>query len=149
MPTSDDRRLASEAVNRGLLSPGQANQALRALKQAESAGKPASLKDILVQNKIVSLNRWESFVQALADGIPAGSQRTRAPKTFTPPPDPKKVLEEEERPPPAELGGYRLQEKIGQGGMGSVYKAMQKAMRRVVAVKVLPKKLAEDPAFVG
>ena len=41
------------------------------------------------------------------------------------------------------LGGeYLVLEKIGTGGMGSVYKASQPAMNRMVAIKILHPKLA-------
>ena len=41
------------------------------------------------------------------------------------------------------LGGeFRILEKIGTGGMGSVYQAAQPAMKRMVAIKILHPKLA-------
>jgi serine/threonine protein kinase len=44
------------------------------------------------------------------------------------------------------IGKYRVLERLGQGGMGSVYLCEHKLMRRRVAVKVLPTTKAEDPA---
>ncbi len=47
------------------------------------------------------------------------------------------------------LGPYRIINQIGQGGMATVYKAYHAAMDRYVAIKVLPRQLAESPEFIG
>jgi eukaryotic-like serine/threonine-protein kinase len=44
-----------------------------------------------------------------------------------------------------QLGAYHIEAAIGAGGMGEVYRATDARLRRVVAVKVLPSALAEDP----
>ncbi|MCC6190593.1 MAG: protein kinase [Anaerolineales bacterium] len=43
------------------------------------------------------------------------------------------------------IGPYRLVAKLGEGGMGAVYKAEQPAVHRTVAVKVLSANFASDP----
>src|SRR5437660_12470675 len=47
------------------------------------------------------------------------------------------------------LGGYQLDEEIGRGSMGMVYRGKQIALGREVAIKVLPQKLAKDPSYVA
>jgi len=47
------------------------------------------------------------------------------------------------------LGPYRIISQVGQGGMATVYKAYQASMDRNVAVKVLPRQLAESPEFAA
>src|SRR4051794_31951703 len=42
------------------------------------------------------------------------------------------------------IGKYKVLERLGAGGMGSVYLCEHKLMRRRVAVKVLPTAKAED-----
>lgn len=46
------------------------------------------------------------------------------------------------------LGQYRIAERIGSGGMATVFKAYQPTLDRYVAVKVLPAYHARDPIFV-
>jgi eukaryotic-like serine/threonine-protein kinase len=47
------------------------------------------------------------------------------------------------------LGGYMLEEEIGRGSMGMVYRGKQIALGREVAIKVLPRSLAKDASYVA
>jgi len=47
-----------------------------------------------------------------------------------------------------QIAGYRLEQKLGEGAMGSVYKARQLSLDRDVAVKVLAPHLSEDDEYV-
>lgn len=49
--------------------------------------------------------------------------------------------------PGAELAGYRIDSLVGRGGMGSVYLAEHRGLRRKVALKVLAPELAADRGF--
>jgi serine/threonine-protein kinase len=46
------------------------------------------------------------------------------------------------------IPGYQLLEKLGQGSMGTVFKARQMSMNRLVAIKVLQPKWAASPDFL-
>jgi len=45
------------------------------------------------------------------------------------------------------VGGYQILEQIGRGGMATIFKAYQPSLDRYVALKILPRHLAQEPGF--
>jgi serine/threonine-protein kinase len=77
-----------------------------------------SLADLLVENSFITVNQ---------------AKRIRS------------QLEERKR---SQLPGYELMGKLGKGAMATVYKAKQISLNRIVAVKVLPRKMSDNVEFV-
>src|SRR3954468_6462338 len=51
---------------------------------------------------------------------------------------------------PAEVAGrYRIERRLGAGGMSTVFEATDTVLERAVAVKLLAEHLAQDEAFVA
>jgi serine/threonine-protein kinase len=89
--------------------------------QLKEAGRDLSLSDILVKAGFVTPSQLKRLANPADDSMVTTLQQ---------------------------IPGYQLMQKIGAGAMASVYKARQLSLDRIVAIKVLPKRLSEDPEFV-
>ncbi|MGE0193973.1 MAG: protein kinase [Planctomycetota bacterium] len=96
----------------------------------------------------LSILRVLSDGQADKDATPAEGRTANTGSV----PNPAAVETHRTLPPDAlvgkELGGYRVERKVGAGGMGGVYVAEQLSLHRKVALKVLSEKFAADRDFV-
>jgi len=101
------------ALASGLLSEEQIEQAWAAIERSEQSlsGEASASRDALLAAKVVELG-WLNAWQA------------------------KQLLEGKDD---FNLGGYRIVDYIGRGGMGEVYKATHGILERAVAIKILPR----------
>src|SRR5258707_1883916 len=51
--------------------------------------------------------------------------------------------------PDSTIAHYKITGKLGEGGMGAVYRATDTKLNREVAIKVLPDAMANDPAYLA
>lgn len=126
----DERNLWGYLKHTGVLTFDQMDEAIRTQAFLKALGEFTSLGELLIQNEALSR---ENLAQAL--------QEIRREKDLQNDEKPSPIQEQEENPLaeeiPKELDNFLLEKKIGQGGMGVIYKAVQKDLKRVVALKVL------------
>jgi len=102
-------------------------------------GVVATMIDMPYADESACQRAIQSLVSEFAAPIPATDPRS----------EPKPILQTDA---PAEfqtLRDFRIIEKVGQGGMGAVYKAVHQRMQRTVALKVLPTAMIGDQSAVA
>jgi serine/threonine-protein kinase len=133
MADLDPSGFGRAAVERGLLTTAQLDCALEIQASLRRCGVQRDLADVLVGEGFV---RREQLLD-LSGAFPGQTPPTRMN-------EPTRL----ERDLRSLIPGCELVEKLGQGGMGEVYKARQLGLDRWVAVKIMRPALAEDPDFI-
>jgi serine/threonine protein kinase len=117
--TNVDSLLAKLVVEKHLCTEGELQECTDVMQNLARQGKPASLSDALVKQGYVTNNQIKRIKSTI-----------------------------EEARPSHRIPGYQILEKLGAGAMATVFKAKQLSLDRDVAIKVLPKRLSENPEYV-
>ncbi len=113
-----DTEVGKVVVDAGLATKSEIEFCREQQKQA-SDPSARSLADLLVEHSFITVNQAKRLRQQV-----------------------------DERKATSQLPGYQLIAKVGKGAMATVYKARQVSLDRIVAVKVLPKRMSENKEFV-
>ncbi len=113
-----DTEVGKLVIDTGLATQNELEFCREQQKQSSDPNQ-RSLADLLVENAFITVNQAKRIKSQLED-----------------------------RKNTSQIPGYQLIGKIGKGAMATVYKARQLSLDRVVAIKVLPKRMSENKEFV-
>lgn len=119
----DDTMIARVLVDSRLMTQEEVNLCKRKQVELARKGEYVSLADIAVQEGFVTKNQVDRITK-------------------------HSVLEDSMTRSAKHIPGYHIISKLGQGAMATVWKARQLSLERIVAIKILPKRLSENPEFV-
>lgn len=119
METNVDSILGKLVVDKQFCTDSEVRECWDVIKNLARQDKPHSLADALLAQGYVTKSQLDRVVKAIDDARPTHR-----------------------------IPGFQILEKLGSGAMATVFKARQLSLDRTVAVKVLPKRLSENPEYV-
>jgi serine/threonine-protein kinase len=125
-PQNGEPRISDEMFARAVLRfrlalPSQVESARNFLARVAKAGTPIPLSEALVRLGILTADQRDAVVNRLRGPAKLADHR---------------------------LGRYRLLRKLGEGGMGAVYLSEDDRGCLPIAIKVLSRRVAKNPAFM-
>ena len=109
------------AIERKLVTPDELNVCYQEQRTLSQAGKKLSLTEVMLKCGYVTRSQLQRLGGDMEDSIARKAQQ---------------------------IPGYQILGKLGAGAMATVFKARQLSLDRIVAIKVLPRKLGESTEFV-
>jgi serine/threonine protein kinase len=97
----------------------------------------------LTPNRRTNPGSVSGGVQVKGSAMPSLAEEESAPVEVTP-----QARKEPELKPGTQVGEYVVSDKIGEGGMGTIYAAVHPVIGKKVAIKLLNASLSEDPSIV-
>lgn len=117
--TNIDSILGRLVVEKQLCTDAEVRECYDVMQNLRRQGKPHSLADALLAQRYITK-----------------SQLSRIAHTI------------DEARPTHRIPGFQILEKLGSGAMATVFKARQLSLDRIVAIKVLPRRMSENPEYV-
>lgn len=114
-----DTTLGKLIVQRGLATPEEVELCHALLRESAEAEDPQTLPDLLVENEFLTTRQLDRLKR-----------------------------EFEAKKSTQQIPGFKIKQKIGSGAMATVFLARQLSLDRLVAIKVLPRKLSSNTNFI-
>lgn len=114
----DPKAFGKMAIKRKFANQEQIDAALKEWKKVTESGGSKDFGALLIKNKVLTKDQLKELLKRVA------TQKSKR-----------------------RVGNFELLSKIGEGGMGTVYKARQLGIDREIALKILPPDLAKESDF--